>query len=443
MMELNAELRRNLWLELTLHRLIAMPLVLLMVFAMIQFASEDGPEKVAVAAAWIAGLLLGVWGVRNAGDSVLEEVRGRTWDAQRLSAIGPWSMTWSKLLGSVSFAWYGGLIALAVLLASAPRDWPVSAALVAAMIVAGSVLAQAAAGLAGLATARKGHAKRGGVGVWLLIVLLVFVGPGVAGLAMSREAGWEWWGDTYVRWHFTLASATCFAAWAVFGLYRSMCTELKVRTTPWAFASFLVFLVGYFAGFWIAPGAGSRIVLYALVLSAMAVAGTMTYLQLFTEQTGIIVFRRVQVRLARGEWRRALEELPCWPVAFAITAAACVTAQLVLPASIGDNELRRLLAAPIPFFLLLTRDVGIFLFFGFARQPRRVEAAAVFYLAMLYWVMPGLAALADWKWLAELLLPFLLPSAGAAIGVALLHACVGAALLVWRWRSYRIGEEKA
>ena len=442
-MELNPELRRNLWLELTLHRLIAMPVVLLMVFAMIHVASEDGAAKVGYAAAWIAGLLLGVWGVRNAGDCVLEEVRARTWDAQRLSAIGPWSMTWSKLLGSVSFAWYGGLIALAVLLACAPRDWPVSAAMVAAMIVAGSVLAQAAAGLAGLATARKGQAKRGGAGVWLLIVLLVLVGPGVAGLAFSREAGWQWWGDDYARWNFALASATCFAAWAVFGLYRSMCTELQVRTTPWAFALFLLFLIGYSAGFWIAPGAGSRIVLYALVLSAMAVSGTMTYLQLFTEQTGIIVFRRVKVRIARGEWRRALEELPCWPVAFAMAAAACVTAQLVLPVSIGDNELRRLFAAPVPFFLLLARDVGIFLFFAFARQPRRVEAAVVFYLAMLYWVMPGLAALADWKWLAEFLLPFLLPSAGAAIGVAALHAGVGAALLAWRWRSYRIGEQKA
>ncbi len=442
-MELNPELRRNLWLELTLHRLIAMPVVLLMVFAMIHVAGEEGAEKVAVAAAWIAGLLLGAWGVRNAGDCVLEEVRARTWDAQRLSAIGPWSMTWSKLLGSVSFAWYGGLIALAVLLACAPRDWPVSAAMVAAMIVAGSVLAQAAACLAGLATARKGHAKRGGIGVWLLIVLLVFVGPGVAGMAFSREAGWQWWGSTYERWNFMLGSATCFAAWAVFGLYRSMCTELQVRTRPWAFALFLLFLAGYLAGFWIAPGAGYRIVLYALVFSAMAVSGAMTYLQLFTEETGVIVFRRVQVRIARGEWRRALEELPCWPIAFAMAAAACVTAQLVLPESIGDNEMRRLFAAPLPLFLLLVRDVGIFLFFAFARQRRRVEAAMVFYLAMLYWVIPGLATLADLKWLAQLLLPILFESAGAAIGVAALHAGVGVALLAWRWRSYRIGEGKA
>lgn len=441
MMELNPELRRNLWLELTLHRLIAMPVVLVMVFALIHAGSDDPASSVAVAAAWIAGLLLGGWGVRNAGDCVLEEVRARTWDAQRLSAIGPWAMTWSKLLGSVSFAWYGGLIALAVLVACSPRAWLISAPMVAAMIVAGSIMAQASASLAGLATARKGNARRGGAGLWMLIVLLVLVGPG-AGLTLGRDEGWLWWGNVYARSIFVLASATCFAAWAVFGMYRAMCTELQVRTTPWAFASFTLFLIAYMAGFWVVPGAGFRHVLYAILLSGMGVAGMVTYLQLFSEQTGVIVARRVQVRLTRGEWRRALEEMPCWPVAFAVTAVASVTAAVVLPDSAGDERLRRLFAAPIPVFLLITRDVGLFLFFAFARQPRRVEAAVVFYLVMLYGVIPGLFWVVGWKGAAQLVLPPLIPSHGIAVAVAAVHAAVPIALLARRWRSY-CSEEKA
>lgn len=441
MMELNPELRRNLWLELTLHRLIAMPVVLVMVFALIHAASDDPAKSVAVAAAWIAALLLGGWGVRNASDCVLEEVRARTWDAQRLSAIGPWAMTWSKLLGSVSFAWYGGLMALAVLLAFSPRGWSPSAPKIAAMIVAGSVLAQAAACLAGLAAARKGLARRSGVGLWLLVALFVLVGPGV-GLTLGRDEGWQWWGNVYTRSTFALASAACFAAWAVFGLYRAMCTELQVRTAPWAFASFTLFLIAYTAGFWIVPGAGFRHVLYALVLSGMGAAGMVTYLQLFSEQTGVIVARRVQVRLARGEWRRALEELPCWPVAFTMTAVAAMTAAVVLPDSAGDERLRRLFAAPIPVFLLITRDVGIFLFFAFARQPRRVEAVVVFYLVMLYGVIPGLFWVVGWKGAAQLVLPPLILSPGMAVAVAAVHAAVPIALLARRWRSYG-SEEKA
>jgi len=442
-MELNPELRRNLWLELTLHRLIAMPVVLAMIFALVQAGSEDPRASVAVAAAWIAALLLGAWGVRNAGDCVLEEVRARTWDTQRLSAIGPWAMTWSKLLGSVAFAWYGGLMALAVLLACAPA-WQLSAFMVAAMIVAGSVLAQATACLAGLAAARKGLARRGGVGLWLLIVIFVLVGPGV-GLALDRELGWQWWGRDYARSEFALASATCFAAWAIFGLYRAMCVELQVRTTPWVFASFVLFLIAYIAGFWVVPGAGVRPIMYALVLSAVAVTGTMTYLQLFSETTGVIVARRVQVRLVRGEWRRALEELPCWPVAFAMAALSSLAAALVLPAPSSTNEeaLRLLFAAPIPVFLLMTRDVAIFLFFAFARQPKRVEAAAVFYLAMLYGVIPGLCAAAGWKGLAEFMVPPLNPSPVMAVAMAAVHAGVAAALLAWRWRTYGRGEGKA
>jgi hypothetical protein len=444
MMDLNPELRRNLWLELTLHRLIAMPVVLAMVFALFYARGTDGADSaasVAVAAAWIAGLLLGGWGVRNAGDSVLEEVRARTWDAQRLSAIGPWAMTWSKLLGSVAFAWYGGLMALAVLLACAPRAWPLSAPIVAAMIVAGSLLAQASASLAGLATARKGNARRGGVGLWLLIILLVLIGPGL-GLVLGQESGWHWWGEAYIRSTFLLASTACFAAWAIFGMYRAMCTELQVRTVPWAFASFTLFLIAYMAGFWVLPGASFQHVLYALMLNGMAVAGMVTYLQLFSEQTGVIVARSVQVRLARREWRRALEEMPCWPVAFAITAASSVCAALVLPGSAADERLRLLFAAPIPVLLLLTRDIAIFLFFAFARQPRRVEAAVVFYLVMLYGVIPGLFAVVGWKGAAQFLLPPLIPSPGVAVAVAAVHAAVPIALLARRWRRY-LREEKA
>jgi hypothetical protein len=413
-----------------------------MVFALVHAASDNPATNVAVAAAWIAGLLLGGWGVRNAGDCVLEEVRARTWDAQRLSAIGPWAMTWSKLLGSVSFAWYGGLMALAVLLAYSPRGWPLSAPKVAAMIFAGSVLAQAGACLAGLAAARKGMARRGGIGLWLLIVLFVMVGPGV-GLTLDREEGWQWWGLVYAPSTFALVSAVCFAAWAIFGLYRAMCTELQVRTTPWAFASFILFLIAYMAGFWVVPDAPDQSVLHALVLSGVVVASTVTYLQLCSEETGIIVARRVQVRIVRGEWRRALEELPCWPVAYAVTAAASVTAALVLPYSVGDEGLRRLFTAPIPVFLLMTRDVGIFLFFAFARQPRRVAAAAVFYLAMFYGVIPGLFTAVGWGGAAQLVLPPLIPSPGTAIAVAAVHAGAAIALLGWRWRTYRRGEGKS
>src|SRR5258706_424724 len=106
MTEMNPEFRRNLWLELTPHRLIAMPLLLVLVLALVYYLTDAGKhESVATAAAVMAGGLLAVWGARSAGESVIEEVRARTWDAQRMSAIGPWAMTWGKLFGAAAFSW--------------------------------------------------------------------------------------------------------------------------------------------------------------------------------------------------------------------------------------------------------------------------------------------------------------------------------------------------
>ena len=103
---MNPEFRRNLWLELSTHRLLAAPLVIALITALIVAASpRDALDNLSrAAAAGFAAMVL-LWGTQLAGASVVEEARDRTWDAQRMSAIGPWTMTWGKLLGAPAFAW--------------------------------------------------------------------------------------------------------------------------------------------------------------------------------------------------------------------------------------------------------------------------------------------------------------------------------------------------
>ena len=437
---MNPEFRRNLWLELTPHRLIAMPLLLVLVLALVYAASTDKRESVAVAAATIAAVLLGVWGTRAAADCVIEEVRARTWDAQKMSAIGPWALAWGKLFGAASFAWYGGLMALAAVLVAAPQGWKHSFAKVAAVVAAAALLMQCVACLAGVSAARKGYARQGSVGSWLLVLLIVLLGPGV-GFLTSEHLPVSWWGGRHEAMNFLLTSTACFAAWAGFGVYRTLCGELQVRTTPWAFAAFALFLTAYVAGFWVVPGAGVARSRDAVLVSGLLVCGTLTYVQLFAEQTGVIVFRHVQVRLARREWRRALEELPCWPVGFAMTGAFCALGVVLLPASVlseGDFVL-----APLPLFFLLGRDVCIFLIFAFARVPRRVEGATMFYLVVLYVVAPWLLSAAAGSQAAELVLPPVLTAPGKAAVIAAAHLVIAAVLLAWRWKRYQRPEAPA
>jgi hypothetical protein len=433
----NPEFRRNLWLEFSPHRLVAMPAVLILFLALIYAASREPGASVATAAAWIAAALIGVWGARNAMDCVAEEVRSRTWDNQRMSAIGPWAMTWGKLLGAASFAWYGGLMALAVLLLAAPRGWTPPPTTLAALIVAGSLLVQGVACLGGLAVARKGYARRGGAGGWVLVLLLFMVGPGLLGFFSETARTVPWWNGQHDFLNFTLGSAVFFAACAVFGVYRSMAMELQVRTVPWAFAAFILLLAAYFAGFFVHRAPWAWDARNALLLWGLLTASTLTYLQLFAENTGVVVFRRVQVRLERGEWRRALEELPCWPVGLALAGVfALLGVFLTDPLPIPPGLLRDLAFAPLAIFVLLVRDAAIFLVFAFARQPRRAEGAALFYLVLLYGILPGLLAAAEFKQASQFVLPPVLSEPGKAAIIGAVHAAIAGALVAWRWRAY-------
>jgi hypothetical protein len=112
---MNPELRRHLWLEFSPHRLIATPALIALVALLVVAMSDGyGLKPIAIAAAYgFMGLVM-LWGTHNAAESMMEEVRNRTWDTQRMSSIEPWAMTWGKLAGATAFTWYGGAICLAL-----------------------------------------------------------------------------------------------------------------------------------------------------------------------------------------------------------------------------------------------------------------------------------------------------------------------------------------
>jgi hypothetical protein len=158
----------------------------------------------------------------------------------------------------------------------------------------------------------------------------------------------------------------------------------------------------------------------------------------------VVVFRRVQVRLQRGEWRRALEEMPCWPVGVLLAGLFAGLGALLLDVPLrADSPLHDLAGAPLALFLLLVRDAAIFLVFAFARQPRRVEEATLFYLVMLYGIVPGLLVASDLPGLAQLVLPPVLATPGKAAAIAAAQAAIACALVAWRWRASRALERNS
>ncbi len=405
---MNPELRRNLWLEITTHRLLAMPAVLGLAF--LALAAIDKPNAVEHVS-WLGlvgfGLLTVLWGSRLAGNSIVDEMLDKTWDWQRLSILSPWTMAWGKLLGSTAFAWYGGLICLGVFLVTASATSIRSPIQLGLSLVLLAIMLHASAIAAALHTSRAGaSAHRRSIGI-LPLFLLLYIVPFAVARASGSKGAVIWYGIDFDGINFLLASSAAFAAWAVTGAYRAMCQSLAVRTTPWVWVTFLMFVTAYGAGFTPAGAQqDSRVSLVAALSFAGLLTGLLfTYVMLFTEQTGPVILRRVAQKVRLQQWIRAWQEVPCWPVTwlFAVLCAAILAAS---GAHSANPAWRELAMTPIPSVLLAARDAAIFLFFAAAAQPKRVAGTTIVYMLLLDWILPGLLHAIGLTQAAGLIFPF-------------------------------------
>ena len=431
---MNPELRRNLWLELSVHRVIAMPVVLLLVMGLIGARSSDPWGPAYTVGLWSFVLLVHLWGARNASDAVTEEVRARTWDWQRLSTLGPWQMTWGKLVGATALGWYGAAWCIAAMafaqlsFASKPGF-----AWIALGLVASGIGVQGAALAGSVQAARKDMRAGVRLGVLVLVAAALVSAFGIRGpWSIAREA--EWFGGSYGSGPFLALSALAFAAWAVLAAWREMARELKERALPWAYPAFGVFLGAYLAGFVAADTPGY---VRMVVLLTFLVAVALVYFGLFVDVTTAMTLRRLALHARAGDWRRVLESLPYWATALALAAAfAIATAALPAPpADLVSPRVREWPGAYPAFVLVLgaARDAGLLVFFALARRPRRVEAMTLLYIVLLWWIVPGLADIAVLPGLSQAFRPIGLAGWQGTLVMAVHVAAVWGAV-AWRWR---------
>jgi hypothetical protein len=413
-----------------------MPAVLLLTFVL--FAAGEGekwPASLFTTAMVLLGLLAFVWGGWRAAHCVSEELRARTWDLQRLSALEPWTMTWGKLFGATVFAWYGAaicaLVAVVAVKAGATR-LPIGWVLL--MLGAAALALHGAAMAASIQSTRRDSRIANVIAFfWIL-----WAGSLLAIVPFQDEGGaltTDWFGWTLSTLPFYALSAAAFAAWGVLGAWREMSRALQVRTLPWAWPAFALFLAAYLAGLMYRPpqlGADKAIVLAGLLVSI-----SLTYYALFADPTTAMAIRRMLTHAGRGEWRRLLEEMPLWPATLAL-AAAFAAASPFVAYDAPIEGLRRIASfAPAAFVLLAARDAGILVYFSLARKPRRVEAATLVYLILLSWILPGILVLMGLGDLASFVMPLGSldgPRSALVMGV---HAAIAWGLVVLRWRRLR------
>jgi hypothetical protein len=422
---MNPELQRNLWLEATPTRLLLMAGFWgLVTFAILATASQAPIDDVAAYAVAIAGavgygLIVILWGTRNAARAVIGEVRERTWDFQRLSAIRPWSMTVGKLFGATSYIWFGGAITLAM---TAPGllKWKPGGeglALLGLMLACG-VLGHAAAMGSGLFAARRRKADAR-VSIFphqlvgLIAAALPMITHSAAGAGDRINALLEvdvptitWYGLSFAQETFVFLIATAFAAWAVVGCWRLMRLELMATNLPFVWPAFLVFLTVFLAGY-----AGVFVPGLAIAYAGLHVAALAAVL---LEPKNHVDLRAFGSAVAGGRLGEALKRAPAYAWAFAFAAAAAIVVATQGKIRVGVTNIPPEIW--IAWLGFLARDIGVFLFYHANPRQNRGDFAAIITLVVLYSVMGPLADASNVKLLEALFRP---ESATSALTAAL------------------------
>jgi hypothetical protein len=362
---------------------------------------------------------------------VSEEVRDRTWDWQRLSALTPWEMAWGKLAGATAFTWYGAAICLAALvLAGANGAGHGNAGALAVALVASGIALHGMLLAASLQAARKDSRLAYRLGTVMLVPGLLVAAGFLVSASRGAMGGVTWNGTAIETTRFAAGSAVVFAGWAVLAAYRQMCNELRRRTLPWAWTAFALFLAAYFAGF--APRSVDTGAV--LVLSGLFTAVVLSYYALFTDVITAMSLRRLATHARARRWRRLAEEMPLVAATLVLAIGfACAAPWAVAQFPYGPR-LSVIAAYPIACVLFLARDVGLLCFFVLGRKPRRVEGVTLLYIVLLAWVIPGLLRAVGLTSLAAAIMPIGKLDGWQAALVVAGHVAVVWTAVAWRWR---------
>jgi len=371
---MNPELQRNLWLEASPFRLALIAGLLLLVFA----AGSVAPSRLMTTSGAALGLywfFAVLWGTRSAALSVVAEIRERTWDSQKLSAIGPWTMVWGKLFGATAANWFGALVCLPFILGPVWRDDGAGAALLYGVILLSlGVFAQAVALLSSLVLI---HRQTGNWRLDTFLCQVAGIGAAFAFYSLrssiialdsssfavgerSDMAMLTWWGHAFTLGSFYLVSLLLFLGWALIGCWRAMRSELRFANGPYVWLSYLAYVAIYSAGFESMIGAKLQgrfdmprgsIPLALAGISLMATAYGMAFL----EPKDPVRLRWLADQVRSGRWYSAFLAVECWMLSYAATLMIGIVLAALWVATPPATW------AVLAMLGFMTRDICIFL----------------------------------------------------------------------------------
>lgn len=433
---INPEFQRNFWLELTPHRLIAVPLVCaLIIFLVLALNEWTLNNVVGIGALWCFAIFTGIFGTKKASAAIHDEIIGNTWDWQRMSGLNPWAMTWGKLFGKTLVYWYVGAIALVLALISYGLDTTDSSWWRWYLLTLLGVLFSQALGFFFnlIYIRRRSHDTPGRMGGSLYLLVLLGIITFFLFLSDYEDHQLTWFGWRFNTFDFAILSLLGFWLWTLVGAYRIMRRELNHSAHPWVWLGFMVFFGLYVAGLAKADKADA-------LLTFFLSCHTLSLLALFLENKDPVILRALLASLGKADLGKALQLMPAWFSGLLLTSLSLVVL-LLLPQRFPDFDW--VLQGLYPDFtiatfcllawLFLIRDSALLLGLSLSGEARRAEATALVYLLLLYLVIPALLSNLNWDQAIPFFLPqFNLPQEKSLTG-ALTGAILALGLLLYQW----------
>ena len=388
---MNPEFKRNLWLQISPARLVLMPALIALALAT-AFSLLPRPGAIMLSlSVFCFAILTIICGLFQAGNALSQEFIDGTWDSQRMSALTPWQMTWGKLFGGTIYAWYGGIMLLAI--AGFCSFEPMDIILIKGVgLICTALIVHISALLSVLLAHRtnpggNSRLNLGGLAILFLLLLLAFFNVGRRLDATSML----WWRQDWNSLHFMIATLAFLAVWALIGLWEMMRRELMLRNRVWWWPVFLSFWLIWKAGF-VQDSLQSQQLWDPFLISktwasyfasSAIVIGLSGYLLLFTVRKDQGMWLRL---LAASRSKRLWQHLESgWLISF-IIAIGLGTVAVFLSQDVIAN-----LILFLGVCAFVARDiVWIFWLNLVITNPRRTTAAALVSLIVAYGLLPFL-----------------------------------------------------
>ncbi|MGN7503328.1 MAG: hypothetical protein ACTHPO_10145 [Alphaproteobacteria bacterium] len=341
MIILNPEFHRNLWLKFSPFRLAAMPVFLIGYLYLMGLWNGGLDAGLFHATMPICFVILGIFGTYEAAHALSSEIKGNTWDFQKMSAIGPWQLVFGKLFGATSYAWYFGLPLLVVMALSYPEDAfgrntpPVWVFLVASVLSA--VFGHASALLTSLTSI---HNER------MRVIVPLLIGMMVAQWAFQVIIGFEWitsngraqwYGIELSQTSFDLYSVLFVLFWVVIGLQRLIRLELQYKNAPLVWMAFVATAAVYVAGLY--PQGKDPIFAQfnkgMPYLIAFTVIVGFVYVKMLESARDIMPYKRCLAAWRGKDWAQLYMDVPRWAVTLCFALPLLIILPFLFPAEDG------------------------------------------------------------------------------------------------------------